>query len=302
MQNTIPVAVVGAGRFGRKHVEKYLLDAGASLVAIVDPDPALESVARHHGVRWFPSVADVPAGLVRAATVAVPNAAHYEASAALMCAGVDVLVEKPFTLNLDEADALIEAARCGERVLQVGHVERFNPAVLAIESRAFGFERVRALRRGPLPDSDAAPDVVLDLMIHDIELVLHWAGAQPAQVAVLGDGTKSAALERVRVSLHFPGGAVAELTAERGAPCRMFDVVAGDRHLRADCLARRAYDGDTQLDIAPHDALAAEIAGFLDAVRRRDTPVVTGSDGRGALDVAFRIRERIVAARYDPAA
>ena len=302
MQNTISVAVVGAGRFGRKHLEKYVLDARASLVAIVDPNPALESVARHHGVRWFPSVADVPAGLVRAATVAVPNAAHYETSAALLRAGVDVLVEKPFTLRLDEADALIETARRGERVLQVGHVERFNPAVLAIRSRALSFDLVRALRRGPLPESDAPPDVVLDLMIHDIELVLHWAGAQPTHFAVRGDGPKSPLLNSVQVTLHFPGGAVAELTAERGATCRMLDVVAGDRHLRADCLARRAYDGDTPLDVAPHDALAAEIGAFLDAVRLRGTPAVTGSDGRRALDVALRIRDRIVAARYDPAA
>ena len=302
MQNTIPVAVVGAGRFGRKHVEKYCLDAQATLVAIVDPNPALESFARQHGVRWFPSVADVPAGLVRAATVAVPNAAHYATSAALMFAGVDVLVEKPFTLHLDEADALIEAARHGERVLQVGHVERFNPAILAVQARAVAFERVRALRRSPPPESGAPADVVLDLMIHDIELVLNWAGAQPARVTVRRDAVENAVLDRAQATLHFAGGAVAELTAERGAPCRMLDVVAGGRRLRVDCLARRAYDGGIPLDVAPYDALAAEIAAFLDAVRRRSTPVVTGSDGRAALDVALRIRERIVAARYDPAA
>jgi predicted dehydrogenase len=302
MQNPIPVAVVGAGRFGRKHIEKYSLDAQAALVAIVDPNPAMESLARHHGVRWFPSVADVPAGLVRAATVAVPNAAHFATSAALMCAGVDVLVEKPFTQRLDEADALIEAARRGERIVQVGHVERFNPAVLAVQHRALAFERVRAVRRGPLPESGPPADVVLDLMIHDIELVLNWAGAQPALVTVRGCVVKNAVLERAQAALHFPSGATAVLTAERGAPCRMLDVVAGGRHLRIDCLARRAYDGATPLDVAPHDALAAEIAAFLDAVRRRGTPVVTGSDGRGALEVALRIREDIVAARYDPAA
>jgi predicted dehydrogenase len=302
MKNTIPVAVVGAGRFGRKHVEKYVLDAGASLVAIVDPDPALASLARHHGVRWFSSVADVPAGLVRAASVAVPNAAHYETSAALMRAGVDVLVEKPFTMGLDEADELIEIARRGERVLQVGHVERFNPAVLALQPGAFAFERVRALRSGPLPESDAPPDVVLDLMIHDIELVLHWAAAQPEHFTVQGESAQYPTIDRAQATLHFPGGAVAELTAERGAPCRTLDVIAREGHLGIDCLARRAYDGDTALDVPPRDALAAEIAAFLDAVRRRSTPVVTGHDGRGALDIALRIRERIFAARYDPAA
>jgi len=302
MQNIIPVAVVGAGRFGRKHVEKYVLDARASLAAIVDPDPALELVARRHGVRWFPSVADLPAGLVRAASVAVPNAAHFETSAALMRAGIDVLVEKPFTLRLDEADALIETARRGGRVLQVGHVERFNPAVLALRSRPVAFDRVRAVRRGPVPESDAPPDVVLDLMIHDIELVLHWAGREPARVTVRDAGAKDAALDRAYATLHFPGGAVAELAAERGSPCRLLDVIAGDRHLRVDCLARRAHDGDTPLDVVPHDALAAEIAAFLDAVHRRGAPVVTGAVARGALDVALRIRERILAERFDPAA
>jgi predicted dehydrogenase len=302
MQNTIPVAVVGAGRFGRKHVEKYVLDARASLVAIVDPDPALESLARHHGVHWFPSVADVPPGLVRAASVAVPNAEHYETSAALLRAGVDVLVEKPFTMRLDEADDLIEIARRGERIVQVGHVERFNPAVLALQPRALAFERVRALRSGPLPQSDAPPDVVLDLMIHDIELVLHWAAAQPEHLTVCGESAQYPAIDRAQATLHFPGGAVAELTAERGAPRRMLDLVAPAGRLRIDCLTRRVHEGDTPLDVPPHDALAAEIAAFLDAVRQRSTPIVTAQDGRSALDIALRIRERIFAARYDPAA
>jgi predicted dehydrogenase len=302
MQNTIPVAVVGAGRFGKKHLEKYLLDARASLVAIVDPDPALESLARYHGARWFPSVAAMPAGFVRAATVAVPNAAHFETSAALMRAGVDVLVEKPFTMRLDEADALIEIARRGERILQVGHVERFNPAVLAVQQRAFAFERVRAVRRGPLRASGDPPDVVLDLMVHDIELVIKWAGTQPVVLSARGESAGHPMIGRAQVTLRFPGGAVAELTAERGASCRMLDVLAGGRRLRVDCLAQRAHDGDTPLDVLPHDALAGEIAAFLDAVRRRSAPVVTAHDARGALDVALRVRERIFAARYDPAA
>ena len=115
MQNPIPVAVVGAGRFGRKHVEKYYRDAQATLVAIVDPNPALERFAQDYGARWFPSVAAVPAGLVRAATVAVPNAAHYATCAALMRAGVDVLVEKPFTQRLDEADTWSVSTRRSSR-------------------------------------------------------------------------------------------------------------------------------------------------------------------------------------------
>jgi predicted dehydrogenase len=302
MQNTIPVAVVGAGRFGRKHVEKYVLDARAALVAIVDPNPALEGFARQLGVRWFPSVADVPAGLVRAATVAVPNEAHFETTAALMRAGVDVLVEKPFTTGVAEADALIELARRGDRILQVGHVERFNPAVLVLEQRGLAFEHVRTLRRGPLPAPGAPPDVVLDLMIHDLELVMHWAGTQPAIVSARGECARYPTIDRAHVTLHFRDGAVAELTAERGVPCRMLDVDAGGRRLRVDCLARRAHDGDTPLDVPPHDALAAEIGAFLDAVDRRSMPNVTGDDGRRALDVALRIRERIFAERYDPAA
>ena len=302
MQNTIPVAVVGAGRFGRKHVEKYVLDARASLVAIVDPNPALEGLARHHGALWFPSLAALPPGLVRAASVAVPNAAHYATSAALMRAGIDVLVEKPFTVRLDEADALIAIARSGERILQVGHVERFNPAVLALQPEALPFERVDALRRGPVPLSGAVPDVVLDLMIHDIELVVHWAGTQPVDVTARGESARYPAIDRAQATLHFPGGAVAELAAERGAPWRMLDVVARDRQVRIDCLAGRAHDGDAPLDVPLRDALAAEISAFLDAVEQRSTPVVTGLDARGALGVALRVRECIFAARYDPAA
>jgi predicted dehydrogenase len=302
MHNTIPVAVVGAGRFGKKHAEKYARTPRASLVAIVDPDPALESFARRCGARWFASVDQLPRGLVRAASVAVPNAVHHETSAALLRAGTDVLVEKPFTMRLDEADALIDAARRGGRVLQVGHVERFNPAVLAAQARPFAFDRVRAVRSGPAPAPDDPSDVVLDLMVHDIELVLHWAGAQPVRVRARGETEANASIRRAEATLHFAGGATAALTAQRAEPRRTLDVDAGEHRLRIDCLARRAFDRATELAAPPHDALAHEIEAFLRAVRRRSEPVVTALAGRAALDVALRIRECVLAARYDPAA
>jgi predicted dehydrogenase len=302
MHNTIPVAVVGAGRFGKKHVEKYALNPHTSLVAIVDPDPALERFAQRCGARWFASVEELPRGLVRAASVAVPNAVHHETSAALLRAGTDVLVEKPFTLRLDEADALIDVARRGARVLQVGHVERFNPAVLAVEARPFAFDRIRAVRSGPAPASDEPSDVVLDLMVHDIELVLHWAGKQPVHISARGETETHAAIRRVDATLHFAGGATASLTATRAEPYRTLEVDAGEHRLRVDCLARRAFDHATELAAPRHDALAREIDAFLRAVRHRSEPVVTALAGRAALDVALRIRECVFAARYDPAA
>lgn len=302
MHNTIPVAVVGAGRFGKKHVEKYALNPRASLVAIVDPDPALERFAQRRGVRWFASVDELPPGLVRAASVAVPNAVHYETSAALMRAGTDVLVEKPFTTRLEEADALIDIAHRGARVLQVGHVERFNPAVLAVEGRPFAFDRVRAVRSGPAPISDEPSDVVLDLMVHDIELVLHWAGKQPIHIGAHGETAADAAIRRADATLHFAGGATAALTATRAAPCRTLHVDAREHRLRIDCLARRSFNDTTELAAPQHDALGREIEAFLRAVSRRSEPIVTALAGRAALDVALRIRECVFAAHYDPAA
>ena len=202
MNSTIPVAVVGTGRFGKKHLQKYAANTQATLVALVDPDPATQPLAQRYGVRWFRSVDDLPAGLVRAASVSVPNALHAGVGIALLAAGVDVLVEKPLATSLADADALIRAAAANRGILQVGHVERFNPAVVAVPS-PLAAGRFQAARRGPAPARDWVADVVLDVMIHDLELIIRWSGAVPAVVSAHGEPGPSSEIDHVEAMLAF---------------------------------------------------------------------------------------------------
>jgi predicted dehydrogenase len=300
MNSTIPVAVVGTGRFGKKHLQKYAANDRATLVALVDPDPATQSLAKGYGVPWFRCVDELPPGLVRAASVSVPNALHAGVGIALLVAGVDVLMEKPLATSLADADALIHAALVARSVLQVGHIERFNPAVVAVPTplRAGRFE---ASRRGPAPERDWVSDVVLDLMIHDVELIIHWSGMVPAVVTARGEAGPWSEIDQVEATLAFPDGATALLTASRGRLRRKVRIECGDRHIILDCLAQRAYDdGVVVAAFGRDDALAAEIDAFLDAVLHRTLPIVSGSAGRAALAVALCIRDHVVAARSHP--
>jgi predicted dehydrogenase len=298
----IPIAVVGAGRFGKKHVERCAEQSRAVLAAIVDPDGEAEAIARRHGARWFRSVADLPAGLVRAAIVAVPSTAHCEVGSALLRSGVDVLIEKPIALRLHDADALIALARAHARILQVGHVERFNPAVLAVPAHGSPVA-IHAVRRGPAPRHDGARDVVLDLMIHDIELIIHWIGAMPALVTAHGETLPSSGIDYAEARLLFPRGERAVLVAERGAPLRHVTIESPAGPLHVDLLARRTHGGaSARLPVVVRDELGAQTDAFLRAVEQRSIPVVTGEQGRAALDVALQVRRCVVERRSHPAA
>jgi predicted dehydrogenase len=297
----IPIAVVGAGRFGKKHVERCAEQSRAVLAAIVDPDGEAEALARRHGARWFRSVGDLPPGLVRAATVAVPWTAHYEVGSALLRAGIDVLIEKPIALRLRDADALIALARAHGRVLQVGHVERFNPAVLAVPA-GVSPSAIRAVRRGPAPRHDRTRDIVLDLMIHDIELIIHWIGAMPVAVAARGETSASSDVDWAEATLQFPDGRRAVLLAERGTPLRHATIESPAGPLHIDLLARGTRHGSIPLPAFDRDALSAQIDAFLGAVEQRSIPVVSGEQGRAALEVALQVQRCVVERRNHPAA
>lgn len=299
MKPTIPVAVVGAGRFGKRHVEQYLANARCELVALIDPDPATKELASRVGARWFQRAEDLPHGLVRAATVSVPDAQHAHVGMVLLRAGIDVLVEKPVATSLADADALIRAASDARRILQVGHVERFNPAVIAIPA-PLAARRIDAVRHAPVPERGWKSDVILDLMIHDIELLVHWMGAVPIVVSARGDEGTSPAIDRAEATLAFAGGATATLNAARGPVCRRVSIETAGRHIELDCTARPLSGADAV--VRGRDALGAQIEAFLDAVQHRTAPVVDGPAGRAALALALRIRDHVVAARSHPAA
>jgi predicted dehydrogenase len=206
------LAVVGTGQFGRNHCRVVHESTRADLAAVIDTDPARAAeVAGLYSTQALPDAADL-AGKVDAAIVAVPTSAHEEVACRLMEAGIDVLVEKPIAIDLASADRLIETAERHGRILQVGHLERFNPAVVELERRAtlplfFEIHRLNIFSPRSLD-----VDVVLDLMIHDVDIVLALAGAEPQEIRAAGISILSEKVDIANVRLQFPNGCVANLT------------------------------------------------------------------------------------------
>ncbi len=313
--NCISVAVIGAGAFGRNHVRVYdeLSDQGEAvrLAGIADPDPArAAAVANEYAVPAFASVEELIESVhPHAASVAVPTIEHLKVARALMEAGVDVLIEKPVAASLAEADELIRLAHQRQRIVQVGHLERFNPAVRAtvpLVTQPMFFEVHRLSMFSP---RSLDIDVVLDLMIHDLDVVLSFANSPVKEVRAVGLPILSSKVDIANVRMAFASGCVANFTASRVSTERVRKLRFFQPHqyisvdyTRQDVLvfSVEAAEGQPQAAIkvqkppvTPEEPLRAELRSFLDAVRRRSHPVVPLEDGRRALAVALEILEAI---------
>jgi len=301
-------AVVGVGYLGRFHAEKYAAHPEAQLVAVVDVDRGrAHEIARALGVE---AVADHRAliGRVDCASIAVPTNGHFAVARDLLEAGVDVLVEKPVTTTVDEAKALVELAVRGGRVLQVGHLERFNPAVLALEGIVTQPRFIECHRLAPFTDRGTDVDVVLDLMIHDLDVILSMVQSPLRAVEAVGVPVLTTSVDIANARLRFANGCIANVTASRVSlkrerKLRIFQADAyvavdyGERRVR---ICRREPDADGQAalvleerEVPEGDALELEIDAFLRAVRDREPPPVSGWDGLRALEVAHVIRESL---------
>jgi predicted dehydrogenase len=312
------VAVVGVGAFGRNHARIYhqLQQAGkpVRLAAVVDADvDRADAAAREFGARAFGSIEHMirTYGEVQAASVAVPTAEHLRTARALMEAGIDVLIEKPLAATLDEAEELIRVAAKQNRVAQVGHLERFNPAVRATEAlitRPMFFE---VHRLSPFSPRSLDVDVVLDLMIHDLDVVLAFVNSPITEIRAVGLPILSQKVDIANVRMEFESGCVANFTAsrvstERVRKLRFFQpaqYVSLD-YGRQDVLVfsvGEAGEPSANPDIrvmkppvTAEEPLRAEISAFLESVETRSTPRVSLEDGRRALGVALKIVEAIV--------
>jgi predicted dehydrogenase len=324
-------AVIGAGSFGRNHVRVYseLADAGAAqLVAIVDAaaTPDRLELARNHGARFFFSVDQLLAAVQQrelpldAASVCVPTSLHSAVASQLLRAGVPVLVEKPLAPTLAEADELLNLAATRNLVLQVGHLERFNPAVTALLpylDRPMFFECHRLSIFTP---RSLDVDVVLDLMIHDLDIVLRMAQSEVREIRAVGLPVLSRHTDIANVRLEFSSGCVANFTAsrvstERVRKLRFFqphEYISVD-YARQDALivnvAKVALDSPqsstnpadlnlanlkfTKLDITPGEPLRLEIEAFLEAVRTGQPSPVPAQQSRDALALALAVNETI---------
>lgn len=317
---TIPVAVIGAGAFGRHHARVYSELPEAELAGVYDVDgERARAVAQEFGCRAFSSLEEA-AGAARAASVAVPTAAHAAVGCALLECGLDVLVEKPIAPSLADADRLIAAACAAGRLLMAGHLERFNPAVVAarrILTRPMFFE---VHRLSVFTPRSLDVDVVLDLMIHDLDIVLDFSGAQVAEVRAAGLPILSPKIDIANVRLAFDNGCVANFTASRVSTDRVRKLrffqpgqyISAD-YTRQDVMvfsvegagaglpriSRRQLVEEPGAPSLPDAAcrkeepLRAELRHFLECVGTRRPPAVPGEQGRRALAVALEIVQAI---------
>ncbi|MEO6965895.1 MAG: Gfo/Idh/MocA family oxidoreductase [Acidobacteriaceae bacterium] len=330
------IVVVGAGAFGRNHLRVWqaLENAGAPvhLAGIVEPDTSLAaSLATEYQLPVYPSINALLSSNPRpdAASVAVPTSLHASVASQLLAAGVDVLVEKPFTATTEQADDLIGLAQRHNCILQVGHLERFNPAVRA----------VRPLLRQPLffeihrlsifTPRAIDVDVVLDLMIHDLDIVLHWTQSPIRDLHAVGLAVLSPKVDIANVRIEFESGCVANFTASRISTERVRKVRFFQPHqyisidyARQDVLcidvpalqpppvpisseAAHFQPAATshptpefalrKLEVPSGEPLRLELESFLRAVRERSQPEVSALDGRAALAVALDINAAIQA-------
>ncbi len=306
MRQLPKVAVVGAGYFGRFHARHYAANPDCELAAVVDADgERARAVAAEFGGRALDRLDDLPGDVV-AATVASPTSTHGAVAEALIARGIHLLVEKPLAATAAQADRLVAAADAAGLVLAVGHVERFSAAYGALAATLPAPPAFIEARRMTEPRRRATDvDVVLDLMIHDIDLALDLAGAPVADVEAVGAAYVNPTLDVCQARLAFENGVVAHLTASRIAESgeRTLRVHHGAGFTVADLAglalsdvaagpAGAAAEPDwrlTRRQVERQDALGAEIADFLSAVAGERAPRVPGHAGRDALAVALRV-------------
>ena len=300
----IRVAVIGAGVFGRHHLRVLSQSLHATLVGVVDTDPERAAqAAAEHNCLTFATLGELKDN-VDAAVVAVPTSLHAEVGCELLESGIDVLVEKPIAADLASARRLVNTAAEHERILQIGHLERFNPGVVALKKIAsipLFFEIHRLSLFSP---RSLDVDVVLDLMIHDLDIVLDMAGAMPEEIRAAGISILSDKVDIANVRLAFPGGCIANLTASRVSTerVRKLRLFQPHQYLSLDYQKQEAVAftvgtnqqiGFQPLPVLKEEPLKLEIESFLEAVASRTRPRVPGEEGLRALEVARAILDKI---------
>jgi predicted dehydrogenase len=314
----IRVAVVGCGEFGRNHARVYREIEKVELEGVFDRDSdRANKIAQEFQTRAFSNLGELR-GAVDAASIAVPTVAHAEVGSELLRMGIDVLIEKPMALNVAEADGLIDTAKRHGRILQVGHVERFNPAVRAVEpvvNRPLFFE---VHRLGVFTPRSLDVDVIYDLMIHDLDILLALVNEPVEELRAVGIPVLTDKVDIAHARLEFAGGAVANVTASRVSTERVRKMRFFQQHeyISLDYARRDALRvgvkrpgpqpefGFEKLPAPDVEPLRAELEAFAHGIRTRLAPKTDGKAGRAALELASRVMESIRehSARVQPVA
>ena len=308
----VRAAVVGVGYLGKFHAEKYAGLAEAELVAVVDADiDRAREIGAKHNAAAFSDYREL-IGKVDAVSIVVPTDQHHRIARGCLENGLDVLVEKPITVTLEEADDLIALAKKNNRILQVGHLERFNAAVLALKDVIKNPLFIETHRLALFKNRGTDVDVILDIMIHDIDIILNMVGSPVTAIHAVGVPIVSPEKNDIaNVRLEFATGCVANVTASRISlkEMRKTRIFQPDAYISIDFATQQAevfkrmedaeaVDGMPQImydeiNIVQGDALLNEISSFLDSVDTRCEPSVPGEAGRNALKVALEIVEQI---------
>ncbi|HEX9180839.1 MAG TPA: Gfo/Idh/MocA family oxidoreductase [Burkholderiales bacterium] len=299
-------AVIGVGYLGRFHAQKYAALPDVELVGVADAGrERAEQVAAECGTRAFTDFRDL-LGAVDVVSIVVPTERHFEVARVCLEAGAHILLEKPVTQTVAEAETLIKLARERGRVFQVGHLERFNPAMLAAQPLLGEPLFIESHRLAPFKPRGTDVDVVLDLMIHDIDIILSMVHSDIADIRSTGFPVLTDEVDIAHARIEFANGCVANVTASRVSQMAMRKIrvfqhdsyLSIDYHTRKVAVVRRVGmdAGQPRLEMEERefpqaDALLEEVRAFLDAVRRGAAPPVTGEDGRRALEVALRINQ-----------
>jgi predicted dehydrogenase len=303
------VAVVGVGHLGKHHARLLAGIEGARLTAVVDLDmERARAAAGESGARALSDYRELFGDEVDAVTVAAPTELHHEIALAFLQRGIPVLVEKPMTRTLAEADALIAAAAASGATLAVGHTERHNPAVAAVMPFVTTPRFIEVHRLGVFPDRSLDIDVVFDLMIHDLDIILALVKAEPTSIEAVGVPVLTDKYDIANARLRFSTGCIANVTAsriskERVRKIRFFQPdayvsidyaeqeVEGYRLKRRDGQRPEIQGG--KLPVAREEPLKRELADFVHAVRDKRTPLVDGEAGRRALSLAQAIADKM---------
>ncbi len=306
----IRVGVIGVGYFGQFHVEKYAKMRGVELVGVVDINGSrAREIAKRYHTQPFLHHSEL-FGKVQAVSITVPTPFHHSIAKDFFLHGVDVLLEKPIANTLEEADELVELARSKGLILHIGHLERFNGAFLAIEKRIQNPLLIESHRLGPFSGRGAEVDVVLDLMIHDIDITLSLVNSGVKEIRAMGIPVLTRSFDVAQAWIEFENGCRANLMASRVSPEKVRKTWIFETHqiLSIDFLFQKVSLTEKvllhkkhpypdmvsrEIPVKKNDPLEVEIASFLRSIRNRKEAGVSGLDGRKALEVAFQIIQKM---------
>jgi predicted dehydrogenase len=305
----IQTAVIGVGYLGRFHAQKYAQMEGVDLVGVVDVSPErAQEVAKEVGTEAYTDIHEI-VGKIDAASVVVPTIHHHEVAKILFSRGIHCMIEKPISTTVEEADELISLAKKQGLILQVGHLERFNPAIKVLEAKVKHPLFIEAHRLSGFKDRATDVDVVLDLMIHDLEIILALVDSPLKEIRAVGVPVLTSKVDIANTRLIFENGCTANLTASRISlqDMRRIRVFQPGAYISADCAERKSLIVTRDLSAGPMaairpefkthegtDMLYDELESFVRAVQGLEKPKVTGESGRRALKLALDINARIM--------